>query len=245
METVKKRVLFPLITIAISLCVIEVILHVVSFGAPKKYDAMLGISHVPVFVKDSRLVLRPNPEFPEHDERGFRNKSMTGPIAVVALGDSQTYGTGVKREEAWPQQLERLGNKKVYNMACGGWGPTQSLLIFDDALSLKPKLIIEAFYSGNDMFDSFSNVYYDGQLPELKTKDEKEIGRISEAENKETLHDKVMKFYQQGGATDVFSAPTVEATSRSTKVRKFLGDHIRLYQLFAVLKQDLRASRAI
>lgn len=245
MERLKKKVLFPLITITVSVCLIEVVLQVVSFAAPKKYNSMLGISQVPIFVKDDRLVLRPNPDFPEHDDRGFRNQSTSGPIAIVALGDSQTYGTGVKREEAWPQQLGQLGSEKVYNMACGGWGPTQSLLLFDDAISLKPRLIIEAFYSGNDMYDSFSNVYYDGQLPELKTKDEKESGRIREAEQKETVHDKVMRLYKQGGATDVFAAPTtVEPTSRSMRVRKFLGDHIRLYQLFAVLKQNLRANNS-
>ena len=231
-------------SIMISLSVIEVILHVVSFAAPKKYYSMLGISQAPIFVKDNRLVLRPNPDFTEHDERGFRNESAAGPIAIVVLGDSQTYGTGVRREEAWPKQLGKLDNEKVYNMACGGWGPTQSLLLFDDAIALKPKLIIEAFYSGNDMYDSFSNVYYDGQLPELKTKDAKESGRIREAEQKETVHDKVMRLYKQGGATDAFAVSQVGPASWSMKIRKFLGDHIRLYQLLAVLKQNLRADNS-
>jgi len=244
MTKIKERVLFPLITIAVSIFIIELALHVISYAAPKKYETLLGISNVPMFVKDSRLGLRPSPDFPEHDARGFRNDSRSGPISIVALGDSQTYGTDIKREEAWPQQLGQMTDSTVYNMACGGWGPTQSLQLFDDAISLKPKIIIEAFYSGNDLYDSFSNVYYDGQLVDLKTRDEHESSRVLEAEKNETLRAKVMRLYEQGGATNAFAPPPPQVQqplSSSDRIRKFLGDHVRIYQLLALLKRGLQA----
>jgi lysophospholipase L1-like esterase len=243
MQTIKTRLLFPLVSICITLLFIEIVLHIISFAAPKQYDALLGISRVPIFVKDSRLVLRPNPDFPEHYARGFRNESRSGPISIVALGDSQTYGTDIKREEAWPQQLGQMTDSNVYNMACGGWGPTQSLQLFDDAISLKPKIIIEAFYSGNDLYDSFSNVYYDGQLIDLKTRDEHESSRVLEAEKHETLRARVMRLYEQGGATSAFAPPPPQVQqplSSSDRFRKFLGDHVRIYQLLALLKRGLQ-----
>ena len=44
-------------------------------------------------------------------------------------------------------------------MAWGGWGPVHSLILLDEAISLHPKIIIEAFYAGNDLFDAFNIVY--------------------------------------------------------------------------------------
>ncbi len=97
---------------------------------------------------------------------------------MVAMGDSQTYGTGVWRAQNWPHQLQELVGHRVYGISCGGWGPTQSLLELDRALALKPRLIVEAFYTGNDLFDCFETVYYDHQLPELATTDPKSTQAI-------------------------------------------------------------------
>ncbi len=54
---------------------------------------------VPVLVDDDRLGKRGNPEWWEHDARGFRNPSALSSAIVVALGDSHTYGTRVNSEE--------------------------------------------------------------------------------------------------------------------------------------------------
>jgi len=110
---------------------------------------------------------------------------------------------------------------------------------------LKPKVIIEAFYSGNDLYDSFSNVYYDGQLPNLKTRDKLEATRILEDEKNETLRVKVMRLYEQNGPINLFGPPPADQNlSTSNKIRKFMGDHIRLYQLLAVLKRDLQTQNS-
>lgn len=65
----------------------------------------------------SRLGLTGRPEHPDHDARGFRNREALDRARVVVLGDSQTYGTGVSREAAWPARLNELVTGDVYSMA--------------------------------------------------------------------------------------------------------------------------------
>lgn len=219
-RSLKKRVIFSLSTVVATFVLIELALQVFSFAAPKKYALLAGSA--PPVVKDEKLGHKPTPNHPEHDEKGFRNKSFPSEASIIALGDSQTYGYGVLPEQAWPQQLEALSQEKVYNMAFGGWGPTHSLLLLDEAIALKPRLIIEAVYSQNDLYDVYEHVYYNGQLTELRATDESVITSIGEAENKEPLKEKV-----------------VPAFKRSTlfEVKNFLGKYCRLYQLVARVKE--------
>ena len=51
-------------------------------------------------IDDPDLVNRPNPKFPGHDRRGFRNPVALAKADIVALGDSQTYGTNVAAASA-------------------------------------------------------------------------------------------------------------------------------------------------
>lgn len=145
-------------------------------------EAILSRTAIQAAIPDDRLGWRGNPQYPEHDPLGFRNRSVPKEPVVIAFGDSQTYGVTVSREQAWPQQLEQLGGPTTYNMAFSGWGPTQSVLLLGQALQLKPKLIVEAFYAGNDLVDSFTGVYIRGQLPELKARDSGALRSIAEAE---------------------------------------------------------------
>ena len=68
---------------------------------------------------------------------------------LVAPGDSQTYGTGVGADQAWPRILESIGGLPVYNMGVGGYGPTHSLLLLDEARTFQPSVVVEAFYFDN------------------------------------------------------------------------------------------------
>ena len=126
---------------------------------------------VPPTIPDPSLVYRPNPEYPEHDARGFRNPAVPDRAELVALGDSMTYGVGVAPKESWPRQLATLAGRTMYNISYGGYGPVHSLLLWDEALSFQPHVVIEAVYVGNDLFDAFDLVYGHGRRPDLRTPD--------------------------------------------------------------------------
>ncbi|HEY6071959.1 MAG TPA: hypothetical protein VI007_02270 [bacterium] len=102
---------------------------------------------------------RPNPAYPEHDTRGWRNAAPLREAEIVILGDSQTYGFNVVRKDAWPQQLSVMLDRSVYQMAAPGYGPAHYVPLLEEALALRPKVVIAAYYFGNDIYDSYSIVY--------------------------------------------------------------------------------------
>lgn len=106
------------------------------------------------WIEDTRLRLRSNPLWLEHDANGYRNPHALTHADIVTLGDSNTYGSFVAREAAWPQLLADKTGVSVYNMGVGGYGPAQYFLQIEDALRLSPKLIIIALYFGNDFVDT-------------------------------------------------------------------------------------------
>ena len=144
---------------------------------------------------DARLGHRPNPAYPDHDRRGFRNPKALERADVVALGDSQTYGTGVRPEEAWPRQLAATIPLAVYSMAFGGWGPAHSLLLWDEAAALRPAVVVAALYAGNDLFDAFDLVYNRGQLGALMSPDPRIQAAVRAAEKAEPIAQRVGKMY--------------------------------------------------
>lgn len=106
-----------------------------------------------------------------HDILGFRNRQIPDVVDVITIGDSQTYGNNAPIEQSWPGQVQAaLACKSpiVYNMSVGGWGAVEYLEIFRKALLFKPRVIIVAFYSGNDPMDSFLKVYGDDRWDFLR-----------------------------------------------------------------------------
>lgn len=182
-----KNLFFALITAALVIVLIELSLNLLA-SASTTVDWLIS-SPGNDFVPDKRLGHRPNPEYPGHDHNGFRNKRVPVEVDIVALGDSQTYGFGVESKYAWPKQLESLAGTSVYSMAYGGYGPVHSLILLDEAIKLRPKIIIEGFYSGNDLYDSFNLVYNKGQLPELQSLDPQVQASVKEREEAERIAD--------------------------------------------------------
>ena len=82
-----------------------------------------------------------------HDEWGFRNLEVPEEVQIVAIGDSQTYGTSAPASESWPAWLGKLSNNTVYNMGVGGYGPPQYRYLLNvKAKLLKPNLVFIGFY---------------------------------------------------------------------------------------------------
>lgn len=135
------------------------------------------------FLPDSRLGIRPNPEYPGHDSRGFRNALALERADIVVLGDSQTYGSGVEREQAWPERLAQLSGLRVYNMAYPSYGPAHHLMLLEEALALSPQLVIATLYAGNDLFDCFQLAYCGESAPELRNSEASVVDRVLDLES--------------------------------------------------------------
>jgi tetratricopeptide (TPR) repeat protein len=95
-----------------------------------------------------------------HDILGFRNREIPHSASIITIGDSQTYGNNAVIDETWPGRVASiLANRRLYSMAVGGWGAVEYLEIFDKALRFSPRLVVVAFYTGNDPLESFRRAY--------------------------------------------------------------------------------------
>lgn len=115
-------------------------------------------------LKDPLTQVRAKPLYPNlgpvgpNDLLGFRNITIPDQADVIVIGDSQTYGNNVIIWENWPHFMEvnLPAGTSVYSMATGGWGALQYLYAFSKAVFLSPKVVIIAFYSGNDSLETFN-----------------------------------------------------------------------------------------
>lgn len=114
---------------------------------------------------------RTRPGLGPTDVLGFRNAFVPNSPDVVVIGDSQTYGVGVEMAAAWPQQLGAAGAGTVYNMASPGWGPTQYVEMARLARRFRPKVVLVAYYTGNDPADAFLQAYNNPRFARLKVSD--------------------------------------------------------------------------
>ncbi|NOZ88104.1 MAG: SGNH/GDSL hydrolase family protein [Deltaproteobacteria bacterium] len=127
-------------------------------------------------LKDPRTKTRMHPLFPDmglagpNDLIGFRNRSVPDRADVVVIGDSQTYGLNATFEDSWPQQLRQAlpDHTVLYSMASSGWGPLQYLDMTPKALRLQPRVLVVAYYTGNDALDAFMLAYGTDLNPDLR-----------------------------------------------------------------------------
>ena len=166
-----KDMVFGLITVFLLAFVLELSLQILTHVSPRM-DMLL--SELDELKQERKIVdglfARPNPEYYGHDKNGWRNKSVPSSVDVVAMGDSQTYGWNLNSNQAWPQQLDRAG-VKTYNLSFGGYGPVELLLLMDEAIALKPKVVLCGFFTGNDLLDSYEVVYVRNLMTVLRTPD--------------------------------------------------------------------------
>jgi hypothetical protein len=218
MKLNKKQASFSIVLVFLVIGFLEITLNLLALVSPGM--SQIVSFDIPGYVPDKHLGRRPNPAIPGHDRLGFRNPTVPAKAHIVALGDSQTYGAGVEPEDAWPKQLESMTGKTVYNMAYSAYGPPDSLMLWDEAVAFEPRIVIEAFYAGNDLFDSFNAVYNLGKLPELKSSDPQVQERIREAEQSEPI---------------VKRASQEESNSL---LRRLLSQHSRIYGLLRRTKNE-------
>ena len=135
--------------------------------ANSSYHPTLGWIH--------RSNLRINPERPHLSEttgeNGIRmNSTAIKPVpqrAILAVGDSFTYGVGVGDAETWPAALERKLGQPVINGGLAGYGTDQIILTAEHLFGrLAPKLLIVDFLdddirrSGMSVFGAAPKPYF-------------------------------------------------------------------------------------
>ena len=88
-----------------------------------------------------------------HDAAGHRVTPLSAPIdasraPIVALGDSFTYGLGVRDEETWPARLAAaLPGRAVSSLAANGHGLDQQVLAFEgEGVAQAPGLVILGYF---------------------------------------------------------------------------------------------------
>ncbi|HXK21332.1 MAG TPA: hypothetical protein VMS55_01520 [Myxococcota bacterium] len=182
---------------------------------------------------DERLGSRPNPALPDHDAAGWRNAARPAQAFAVAIGDSQTYGDEVARDEAWPQRLAALTGRSIYSMALGGYGPVEYERLMPEALALSPQLVLVGLYAGNDFADAYLSAYPRALAPDLRSEDAAVVARCEALERRGALKD------------------AWERTQDAVKARRFphlsrwlepMGEHSRLVALFGAAARALFAS---
>jgi lysophospholipase L1-like esterase len=81
---------------------------------------------------------------------------------VAALGDSFTDAMTLDEAAGWPRVLEGLSGLAVQNYGTAGFGPQQELRVLTDyALVHHPRVVVLAYFAGNDLFDAEAFDEYD------------------------------------------------------------------------------------
>jgi hypothetical protein len=102
--------------------------------------------------------------------RGAREYPVPRPpsvIRVAAVGDSFTYGEGLRDEETWPAQLERaIPGTEVMNLGERGYAHDQMYFALrDDGMPLEPDVVIVGFYLNDLWRDELT--FYCSEKPRL------------------------------------------------------------------------------
>ena len=184
---------------------------------------------IPRRIDDARVGHRGNPAYPGIDARGFRNPRALTEASIVALGDSQTYGTGVTPDEAWPAVLAARLARPIYNMALGGYGAVHNRVHLEEALTLSPEVVIFSLYFGNDFHDDFALATKRGELG--RAIGAERLAEIHRLEAAAPLQNEMIRLFRRGRAPK----------SKNALLRWFTSTS-RVYGLIRNLVRALEAS---
>ncbi|MFC2162579.1 hypothetical protein ACFLRF_02775 [Candidatus Altiarchaeota archaeon] len=164
------------------------------------------------------------------DANGFQNAFIPDKASIVVLGDSFSYSYLMDFKTAWPH---RLSERRVYNMAVPGFGPTHGLVLFDDALAFDPETIIYAVYLGNDLIDSFLYPYYGIHDIEGLRLNSSIAGDIHALEVADPLFPKLLICVKKSNLS------FTEHITEPPETNNFIQKHSRLYGLFRAVYHEL------
>jgi len=224
------------VVVLITLALLEAALWLLA--SRNKSVAVMTASALTDTLPDAALGSRLNPEYPGHDRDGFRNAAVLDRADLVAIGDSQTYGTNVQMKQAWPQQIAALGGETVYNMGVPGYGPVHYLMLTPHALAKKPAWVVTALYDGNDLYDSFRMVYLQNQMTDMASKDAAVLAAVRKAQAAEPIEDTVDRLSK---IYDGDFHPSVGSWARSNpSLKSRMGAAIKTYSKTWNLLRSIR-----
>jgi hypothetical protein len=85
--------------------------------------------------------------------------------AILAVGDSFTYGEEVDDDETWPAALETMTGTPVINASATGWGTDQIVMRAEAMIEVAhPKILIVSFFWG-DIGRAEYQIDFGGQKP--------------------------------------------------------------------------------
>ena len=88
------------------------------------------------------------------DSNGFRNDKEISQADLVVVGDSFIEAATVSQQEMLTSVLARLQEREVANLGQLWYGPQQEFFVLKRfGLKLKPKVLVWAFFGGNDLTD--------------------------------------------------------------------------------------------
>ncbi len=91
-----------------------------------------------------------------NDEKDFEN------VFAIAVGDSFTFCTGVKRDDCWVELLQKRLRKNIVNLGVFGYGTVQKFKMLQKfGIRLRPKIIFWQY----DPFDVVDDFLYESSEP--------------------------------------------------------------------------------
>jgi len=107
------------------------------------------------------------------NSRGYRDREFPaepapGTCRLLALGDSDTFGHGVRGEETWVKVLERVLNtagagahvEAINAGYAGGYAPDTEFVYFRHrGAALRPAIVLLGFFEGNDLIDELDTAW--------------------------------------------------------------------------------------
>lgn len=162
-----------LLSILITLAVIEVILRVADFRALRagKSERSLTYRHDPELgwapiqgststVTNARMI------HAQHNKLGFRDIEFQrdGRPVLLFLGDSFVWGVDAEAEERFTDLLRaRFPNYQLVNAGVSGFGTDQEFLLLQRIWPVvKPDVVVLMFCTDNDRADNQTSIRYDG-----------------------------------------------------------------------------------
>jgi hypothetical protein len=177
----KKIWLFRLAALLLGVVLAEAMLSVGGMVSPRLHYALSPPGKRET-APDEVLGFRMSPFYPGNDRQGYRNKSVPDRCDVLAVGASLTYGFAAPPDKTWPQQLEGMIGKSVYNMSCGGYGPCEFAVLVERGLRLTPTAVVVQMYPSNALARAYQSVYLDGRFPDLRTQEKAVLAELARAE---------------------------------------------------------------